>query len=64
MIGCTRLLKNAGAMYATHLRNESEAILPAMEEAFEVGRRAGSVPVVLSHHKVIIHPVVLFTERQ
>lgn len=38
-------------IYATHIRNESFGLLPAVEEAVEVGRRAG-VPVNISHFKV------------
>jgi N-acyl-D-aspartate/D-glutamate deacylase len=40
----------AGAVYTTHLRTETEAILGAMSEAFEIGRRV-QVPVIVSHLK-------------
>ena len=43
-------LSPAGAIYTTHLRSESEAVLQAMEEAYRVGRHA-RVPVVISHLK-------------
>lgn len=43
-------LTAAGAIYTTHLRSETEAILDAMEEAFAIGRRC-RVPVVISHLK-------------
>lgn len=43
-------LASAGAVYATHLRTETEAILDAMSEAFEIGRLS-HVPVILSHLK-------------
>jgi N-acyl-D-aspartate/D-glutamate deacylase len=43
-------LSEAGAIYTTHLRSESEAVLPAMEEAYRIGRQA-NVPVVISHLK-------------
>jgi N-acyl-D-amino-acid deacylase len=43
-------LARAGAVYATHMRTESEAILDAMNEAFTVGRMH-RVPVVVSHLK-------------
>lgn len=43
-------LAAAGAVYATHMRTESEAILDAMDEAFAIGRSA-SAPVVVSHLK-------------
>jgi N-acyl-D-amino-acid deacylase len=33
------------------MRNESEAVVPALEETFLIGRTLG-VPVVVSHHKV------------
>src|ERR1700744_82703 len=43
-------LASAGAVYTTHMRSETEAILDAMEEAFEVGR-SSRVPVIISHLK-------------
>ena len=39
-----------GAVYTAHMRDESEDILKAMDEAFEIGRRAGA-RIVVSHHK-------------
>ena len=39
-----------GGLYVTHMRNEHDGIEEAMEEAFEIGRRAGA-DVVISHHK-------------
>ncbi len=45
-----RLLKAAGALYTTHMRDEAEHVLDSLEESFDVGRDAG-VPVVISHHK-------------
>ena len=44
-------LKRHGGIYTTHLRDESDGIIEAMEEAFEIGR-ATDVKVLLSHHKV------------
>ena len=46
------LLRPAGALYTTHMRNEGEAVLDSLEESFAVGRAAG-VPVVISHHKTV-----------
>jgi N-acyl-D-aspartate/D-glutamate deacylase len=43
-------LAAAGAIYATHMRTESEEILAAMSEAFATGRNC-HVPVVISHLK-------------
>lgn len=40
-----------GGFYATHLRSESDAVLQALDEAIEVGRRAG-LPVEVWHLKV------------
>ena len=40
----------AGGLYVTHMRDEGADIEAAMEEAFEIGRRAGA-GVVISHHK-------------
>ena len=43
-------LARAGALYTTHLRSETEAILDAMDEAFRIGHES-AVPVVISHLK-------------
>jgi N-acyl-D-aspartate/D-glutamate deacylase len=45
-------LRLADGLYATHMRDEGDAILPAVEEALEVGRRLG-VRVEISHMKVV-----------
>ncbi len=37
--------------YATHLRDEGDRVLPALDEALEIGRRAG-LPVQIWHLKV------------
>ena len=42
--------KGAGLPYATHMRNEDDQLLAAIEEALNVGRRAG-VAVHVSHLK-------------
>ncbi|HTZ76037.1 MAG TPA: D-aminoacylase [Candidatus Aquilonibacter sp.] len=44
------LLAKAGGVYATHMRTEGQAILQAMDEAFQIGRNS-RVPVVISHLK-------------
>jgi N-acyl-D-amino-acid deacylase len=43
-------LAAAGAVYATHMRTEGDAILEAMDEAFAIGRQ-NKVPVIVSHLK-------------
>jgi N-acyl-D-amino-acid deacylase len=40
-----------GGIYATHMRNESDAILPAIDEALRIGRE-GHIPVEIWHIKV------------
>jgi N-acyl-D-amino-acid deacylase len=45
-----QLLRPAGALYTTHMRDEAEHVLDSLDESFEVGR-AAQVPVVISHHK-------------
>jgi N-acyl-D-amino-acid deacylase len=44
-------MKQRGGLYATHLRDEADHIVPAMEEALEIGRALESL-VVFSHHKL------------
>jgi N-acyl-D-amino-acid deacylase len=39
-----------GGVYTAHMRDEGENILPAMDETFEIGRRAGA-SIIVSHHK-------------
>jgi len=39
-----------GGIYATHMRDEADQLLEAVEESLEIGRRAG-LPLVISHHK-------------
>jgi N-acyl-D-amino-acid deacylase len=43
-------LAAAGAVYATHMRSETQTILDAMNEAFAIGR-LNHVPVIISHLK-------------
>lgn len=43
-------LTGANAVYATHMRTETDAILDAMGEAFRIGRSSAS-PVIISHLK-------------
>src|SRR5437763_13259355 len=44
------LLRPAGAVYTTHMRDEAEHVLDSLDESFAAGR-AAQVPVVISHHK-------------
>jgi N-acyl-D-amino-acid deacylase len=45
-------LGELGGLYVTHMRNEDDAIVDAMEETFAIGR-ALNTPVVISHHKCV-----------
>ncbi|MEM8922743.1 MAG: D-aminoacylase [Actinomycetota bacterium] len=40
----------AGGIYASHIRNEGDRLLEAVDEAIDIGARAGC-PVQISHHK-------------
>jgi N-acyl-D-amino-acid deacylase len=50
VVALARAAGEAGGFYASHIRGESQTLLPAITEAIEVGRRA-SVPVEVSHLK-------------
>ncbi len=50
VLGLAVMLTAAGGVYTTHLRSETETILDAMHEAFEIGR-LNCVPVIVSHLK-------------
>jgi len=40
----------AGGVYATHIRQEMDQVIPSLDEAFATAHR-GNIPVVISHHK-------------
>ncbi len=44
------LREHPGAIYATHMRDEGDHVVDAVEETLRTGR-AADVPVVISHHK-------------
>jgi N-acyl-D-amino-acid deacylase len=50
-----RPLSGSGAIYVTHMRDEADRIMEALEETFAIGR-ALDVPVVISHHKAMHTP--------
>ena len=39
-----------GGVYTAHMRDEGDHIIQAMDETFEIGRRAGA-EIIVSHHK-------------
>jgi N-acyl-D-amino-acid deacylase len=51
LIALAQQASSAGGIYATHMRNESDAILPAIDEALRIGREA-HIPVEIWHLKV------------
>jgi len=52
LIGVCEPLRQAGGLYVTHMRNEDDAVLEAMEETFRIGAAIGA-GVVISHHKCV-----------
>ena len=50
MLSLAQTLIGANALYTTHMRTETDAILDAMDEAFHIGRYARS-PGIISHLK-------------
>lgn len=44
-----------GGFYATHMRNEKDRVVEAVQEAIQIARGAG-VPLEISHHKVTYKP--------
>ncbi|MFC4276427.1 N-acyl-D-amino-acid deacylase family protein [Achromobacter aloeverae] len=44
-------IRARGGLYATHLRDETDQIVPAMQEALDIGRALDCL-VVFSHHKL------------
>lgn len=51
IIELCKVMKTKGGIYATHMRNEDDRVLEAIEEAIAIGKVAG-VPVNISHLKV------------
>ena len=46
-----RVLKDYGARYVTHMRNEADGVVDSLEETFTIGRDC-DVRAIVSHHKV------------
>lgn len=55
LIGLCRTVARYGGLYASHIRNEGEQLLAAVEEAIRIGEEAG-VGVEISHHKAYGRP--------
>ncbi len=52
LVALCQVVRRFEGFYSTHLRNEADNLIAAVEEALTIGREAG-VPVQLSHHKVM-----------
>ncbi len=50
VVALAEVVGEAGGVYTTHMRDESEGVLESLDETFETGQRA-KVPVLISHHK-------------
>jgi predicted amidohydrolase YtcJ len=50
LVALAKVVGQAGGLYASHIRNEEEGLLEAIDEAIEIGKLAG-LPVHISHLK-------------
>jgi N-acyl-D-amino-acid deacylase len=55
VIEVCRPLTAKKSLYCTHMRDEGDHVIDSLEETFRIGREL-SVPVVVSHHKVVGTP--------
>ena len=51
IIQLAKVASRYGGVYATHMRNEGDSVVTAIEEALRIGREA-QIPVQISHFKV------------
>jgi len=50
LIELASVLREYGAIYTTHMRNEGDRLIEALEEAIEIAE-ANGIPIEISHHK-------------
>jgi N-acyl-D-amino-acid deacylase len=50
IIECAKIAARHGDIYVSHIRNEGDRLMEAVEEAATIGEQAG-LPVQISHHK-------------
>lgn len=55
IVALARIAGASGGLYATHLRDEGDALEESVAEALTIGREGG-LPVVFSHHKATGRP--------
>ncbi|HYE66949.1 MAG TPA: amidohydrolase family protein, partial [Pyrinomonadaceae bacterium] len=51
VVALARVVARHGGLYATHMRNEGEGVVEAINEAIRIGEQAG-LPVEISHFKI------------
>ncbi len=51
IIEICKVMRTKGGIYSTHMRNEADTVLEAIEESIRIGKEAG-VPVNISHLKL------------
>lgn len=52
LVELCKVVASYGGMYSTHMRNEGEQLLSALDEALDIARQSGA-RLQLSHHKVL-----------
>lgn len=52
IIELAKVASKYGGIYITHMRNESNKIMDAIEEAIRIGKEA-KIPVQITHHKIV-----------
>jgi N-acyl-D-amino-acid deacylase len=50
VVSCAQMSAKHGGIYVSHIRNEGDHLMDAVEEAITIGEQAG-LPVQISHHK-------------
>lgn len=50
VVSCAKMSAKHGGIYVSHIRNEGDQLMDAVEEAVSIGEQAG-LPVQISHHK-------------
>lgn len=56
IVGLAKVAAQYGGVYASHIRNEGQEVIKAIDEAIQIGREAG-IPVQISHFKVASKPL-------
>ena len=51
IIELCKVMRSKGGIYSTHMRNEADTVLEAIEESIRIGKESG-VPVNISHLKL------------